>query len=62
MSIPTATVASGDASVLAGASAFALPCPILWKPFHAIAHAVPGRADTRDGHGAIARNSCSIVG
>ena len=51
-----------DASVLAGASALAPPCPIRWKPSHAIAHTVPGRADTRDGHRAIARNSCSIVG
>jgi hypothetical protein len=38
------------------------PCPIRWKPSHAIAHTMPGRADTRDGHRASARNSCSIVG
>jgi hypothetical protein len=62
MSIPAATAASNDASVLAGASALAPPCPIRWKPSHAIAHAMPGRADTGDGHRAIARNSCSIVG
>jgi hypothetical protein len=59
---PTATAASYDASVLAGASALAAPCPIRWKPSHAVAHTVPGRADACDGHRAIARNSCSIVG
>ena len=59
---PTATAASNDAGVLAGAGALAPPCPIRWKPSHAIAQTRPGRADTRDGHRAIARNSCSIVG
>jgi hypothetical protein len=53
---------SNDASVLPRASALTPPCPIRWKPSHAIAHTVPGRAGTRDGHRAIARNSCSIVG
>jgi hypothetical protein len=48
--------------VLTGASALAPPCPIRWRSSHAIAPTVPGRAGTRDGHRAIARNSCSIVG
>jgi hypothetical protein len=59
---PTASAVSYDASVLAVASALAPSCPIRGTPSHAVAHTVPGRADAGDGHRAIARNSCSIVG